>query len=282
MDDQENAVFADMPTKGTANDLCAYLVTLVSFTLVVFLSACAVTQSQQEGPVQISPPVYSLYQEGALFQKNKDFDNALKKYHAALEQARLVQDELGIGITLASIGLVHEAAKRFSNAYESNVEAVRYFRKLKNIAFERATLAASGRLLFFLGNHANAIEVFDEVLILDQKRFSQAAEEEKAQILSERGGLHFFRAGSLQNVGRLQDSVQEYRLAAADFLAVGNQRGAGQAFWSAADIALLNLKTPEVAVKLYADAAPLLQAAGQVSNALWARLGLGEDRKSVV
>ncbi|MFQ5853746.1 MAG: tetratricopeptide repeat protein, partial [Candidatus Binatia bacterium] len=60
-----------------------------------------------------------------------------------------------------------------------------------------------------------------------------------------------------------------------DLRVVGNKGKAGLALWLAGAVSSSKMKIHRQAITLFADAWPLLQEAGRVKEAIWARLGLG-------
>ena len=277
MDDQGKALFTDLPTKGKAIGIRAYLVRFVSFTLLMLLSACAITQVQQgvPAPTGASASVLALYNEGKVFVQQKDFERAEDRFKAALSQAKLIGDEVGIAMSLFGLGASYYGEqKRHSDALQLLQEALLYFRKLKNRPEEALTLGAIGMAEVNQGNDVQALTHFAEGLEIADELFSKANESEKQIIRSNRAGVLVFRAKSAEKLTRFTEAVESYQAAAKDFLALDNKEQAAMSLWAAAE---LSLKTGSAgkAVELFSEALAIYQTTGNIRNALWTKHGLG-------
>ncbi|MBI3988855.1 MAG: CHAT domain-containing protein [candidate division NC10 bacterium] len=223
----------------------------------------------------MTPPVLALYREGEAAFQAGDMRKAREKFQATLEQAGALRDETGIGASLAALGSVHQALQEYPQALESFSAALPYFARTKNLPAEWETLMSIGKVHDQMGNHASAIEAFDRALVIGGTLLGKASEQEKLVILQHRAKALLLKAQAHEKLGHLTEAVESYRQAAADFQIVGNLEMAGIGLEMAATISRKQMRAPRQAATLYAEASALLQAAGKVADATWARLELG-------
>lgn len=260
--------------KGLASRLRIHIVIPISIVLVLLLSACATNRVQQDVPATVSPTVLSLYTEGNAFVQQKDFERAEDRFKAALSQAKLVGDEVGIAMSLFGVGATYSAQKRYPDALESLQEALLYFRKLKNRPSEALTLGAIGMAEANRGNDAQALTYFAEGLEIAEQLFQMANESEKQIIRSHRAGVLVLKAKSAEKLTQTTEAVESYQAAAKDFIALDNKESAALQLWIAAE---LSSKTGAAgkAVELFTEASAIYQTAGNIRNALWTKIGMG-------
>ena len=256
--------------------LAVYVVGLVVTATALSTGVCAAQSGHVKVgyPPTMTPPVLALYNEGATAFRAGDFPKAQKKYQAALEQARLLGDERGIGASLAGLGAVYQALQEYPKALEFFSATVPYFKRTKNLAAEGWALAAIGEVHAQMGNDANAIEFFDRALAIGERVLAKASEQEKLGILALRARVLGQKGMAHEALEQFIEAVESYRQAAADFHMVGNRENAGMVLWEAGQIARLKMKAPRQAIGLLAEAWPLLQETGRVVDAISARLAL--------
>lgn len=249
----------------------------IVFSLSLLLSACAANKAQPDVPTTMSPTVLALYNEGNAFVQQKDFDRAEDRFKAALSQARLVNDEFGIAMSLAWLGANYSVQKRHSDAVESLQEALLYFRKLKNRPSEALTLGAIGIAEANRGNDAQALTYFADGLEIAEQLFPMANESEKQIIRSHRAGILVLKAKSAENLTRFTEAVESYQAAAKDFLALDNKESAGLQLWVAAELSS-KIGAAGKALELFSEASSIYQTAGNTRNAIWTKIGMGRTQ----
>ncbi len=241
-------------------------------------NGCAVKSAppKLELAASASAPVRALYDEGTAAFQAGDLKKAQERYQAALNHARGLKDEAGIGLSLVGIGRVHVSLKEYPQALGALSAALSYFRETKN-------LSAKGLTLYFLGlahagmeNTQSAIEVFDRALAIGDTLLERASEQERLTILTVRGSVFFSQAVAHQKLGQFTEAVKSYRKAAKDDQTVGNQQMAARALYLAAYLTRSDLKAPQQAIELYSEALSLLQKLGMVTEAAWTVHGLGK------
>jgi len=274
MDDDKQAVSVDVPTNRSASGVRTYLLTVLSITLVLFLNACATTQSDLETPPAVSSSVLALHNEGDAFVQQKDLERATDRYRAALTQAKSIGDELGIAMSLAGLGAIYGEQKRHSDAAELLQEALVYFRKLKNRPSEALTLAAIGTAEWNRGNDAQALTYFAEGLEIAERLFPSLNDSQKQILRSHRAGVLVLKANSAEKLSRFSEAVESYQAAAKDFLALDNKESAASQLWAAAELSSKTGATGE-ALELFREASAIYQTAGNIRNALWTKIGMG-------
>jgi CHAT domain-containing protein len=256
---------------------CPTGLTTIFITLLLVISGCATNRAQQQAqqaPARASATVSALYNEAAAFFQQEDFERALEKYRAALEQARITQDSPGIGLSLGGIGVTHQALKEYSQALDSYTAALSYFRNSQNLAAEGLTLVAIGEVQVQQGNDAMAIEAFAQALAVGENLLAKATDQEKILILPYRANVLSQKAAAHRRLKQTEEAVGAYEAAAVDFRALGKLNLVGVALWEAAYVRL-QAGTPEQAEKLYSDAFPIFQNLGEVKNATSVQLGIG-------
>ncbi len=274
MDDDKQAVSVDVPTNRSASGVRTFLLTVLSITLVLFLNACATTQSDLETPPAVSSSVLTLHNDGDAFVQQKDLERATDRYRAALTQAKSIGDELGIAMSLAGLGAIYGEQKRHSDAAELLQEALVYFRKLKNRPSEALTLAAIGTAEWNRGNDAQALTYFAEGLEIAERLFPSLNESQKQILRSHRAGVLVLKANSAEKLSRFYEAVESYQAAAKDFLALDNKESAASQLWAAAELSSKTGATGE-ALELFREASAIYQTAGNIRNALWTKIGMG-------
>lgn len=221
----------------------------------------------------MTAPVLALLNEGGAAFQAGDLRKAREKYQAALEQARRLRDELGIGLSLAALGAVHQALQEYPQALEFLSAALPYFTPTGNFTAE--ALLRIAQVHIQIGNHAGVIEAADQGLAIVEKLLVRASERETLGLLSLRARFLGARAMAQEQLGQFLEAVESYRRAAADLQRVGNPEMAGTGLQIAARIAREQMHAPREAAALWAEAASLLHEAGRVADAAWARLELG-------
>lgn len=249
--------------------------TLIAAALV--MPACAVKKDQPR--VESVPPmtaaVLALYNEGAAVAQAGDLQQARQKYEAALEKARVLRDERGIGASLTALGSMDVQLQWYAQALESLTAALLHHRRTKSLAGEAVTLMLIGAVHAQMGNDMNALEAVDQGLMTGETALGQASEHEKPLILQARAQALLLKGDIHNKAERWREATQGYRQAATVFREMGNHEMAGRALWAAGDILRLKLEAPQEATGIYAEAWPLLEDAGKVADATWVRLRIG-------
>src|SRR5207249_3595542 len=126
----------------------AKVITLSGALALVCVLGCTITSvSPKIDPARsMTAPVQAVYAEAAAAAQAGDSKLAGEKYEAALEQARNLGDEAGIGFSLASLGAVNGQLGKFTEAIETLGAAVPYFTRTGNLAAEGLTLVVIGRI----------------------------------------------------------------------------------------------------------------------------------------
>jgi len=256
--------------KGLAGILRIHIVTPISIVLVLLLSACAANQVQLELPAAISPTALALYNEGAALFQKKDFEGARERYQAALKRAQLLEDTLGIGLSLAAIGAAQQALKEYDLALDSFKAALSYLKASKNVAAEALTFAAIGEVQLQLGRNASAIEAFQQALSIAETLLAKASDQDKLLIFSQREKVLFRQAQAYERLGDHSEAVKSYRHAAAESKKTGNVVLEIVALWGAGRVSEM-IEDLGQAITLYTETASLAEGAGDVKQAIWVR-----------
>ncbi|TMB61015.1 MAG: tetratricopeptide repeat protein, partial [Deltaproteobacteria bacterium] len=180
----------------------------------------------------------ALYAEATAAFQTGDFEKAGVKYQLALERARILKDEAGVGSSLAMLGSVHHALKQYSKALEFYSAALPHFAAANNRSPEAFTLRQIGDVHRQMGNYNMALQAFDRSLTIWDDLFAKGNTEEKLDITRERAPILFFKAGAHENLGQLAEAVKTYSDAAADFQTTGELKTAGSALWGAAETSM--------------------------------------------
>ena len=250
-------------------------VLIVAVALVCMVGCNITSVSPTIDPARrMTAPVQALYAEATAAFQTGDFEKAGVKYQLALERARILKDEAGVGSSLAMLGSVHHALKQYSKALEFYSAALPHFAAANNRSPEAFTLRQIGDVHRQMGNYNMALQAFDRSLTIWDDLFAKGNTEEKLDITRERAPILFFKAGAHENLGQLAEAVKTYSDAAADFQTTGELKTAGSALWGAAE-ASMKMSEWQNATNFYADAFSLFQKVGDLPDATWTKWGLG-------
>ena len=247
-----------------------WIVVLVVTATALSIDVCA-AQSAQGKLVYVptmTAPVLVLFNEGAAAIQEGDLPKAQEKYQAALEQARALGDEQGIGFSLNGLAAVHDRLQDYPKALEFYSAALPYFIAGNNLSAQMITLGAMGYVQVTMGNNASTIQAFDRALGIMEKLLANASEQEKLALLPLRAKALIAKALAHEKLEQWTEAVDSYRRAASDFAVIGNPERAGRALWSAGTVTRSKMKNPRQAVELYSEALLLLQEAGKVKDAI--------------
>jgi len=219
----------------------------------------------------MSPPVLALYNEGASAFRAGEFARAKEKYEAALDEARGLRDDAGIGACFAGLGGVYQVLQEYPKALESFSAALPYLVLTGNLSAQALVDGAIGEVYSQMGDHAKAVEAFDRGLEIAERVLASASEQEKLTMLPLLGLGLGEKAIAHEKLTQFAEAVESYRRAAAAFEKVGDKWKEGLALWSAGIVLRTKMQWPREAIGLLDKAWQLLQGAEKAVDAAWAR-----------
>ena len=195
------------------------LIYMVVLTTVPVLPGCAVKTSspKQDKSAAMISPVQALYNEGVSAVRAGDLRKAQRKYQAALEKARVLGYEAGIGFSLAALGAVHQELQEYPRALELLSEALPNLKRTNNLAREALALVAIGEVHAQMGDNANTIEALNRALAIGDNLLVKASEKEKLVIFAHRAKVFLLKAGAHEKLEQFAEAVESYRQAATMF-----------------------------------------------------------------
>ena len=251
---------------------CVRSLSVLLIVVATATAGCAAQAIDRPGSAPtMSPPVLALYNEGAAAFRAGEFAKAKEKHEAALDKARALGDQAGIGACLAGLGGVYQALQEYPKALESFSAALPYLARTGNLPAQAWAYGAIGEVRLQMGDHAKAVEAFDEGLALAEKVLLSASEQEKLAMLPIRGIVLGEKAVAHEKLGQFNEAVASYRRAAVDFEAVGDKWKQGIALWLAGTIVHTKMEKPAEAIQLLLRASHLLDESGKVVDVAWAR-----------
>jgi len=240
--------------KNILNTRCPVAFRTSFATLVVVLWSvlwcllCAPALSQTDVP-KPTPEVQTLIRAGEAAGKSYHWEEALRSYNAALEQARERQDRAGEGAALHRIGNAYLNMGQLRKALEVYPQAQAIYHAIGERRGEAATLTNQGIAHLSAGEHEKALELFQQTLTL------------RKALMDRRG-----EADALQNIGtayagadQLQRALEYYRQALPIHREVGNREGEANTLNS---IGLASIYQPQQALEYFQQALTLRKAIG--------------------
>ncbi len=224
----------------------------------------------------LSESIQSLVNEGSNYFKKGDFNKSQEIYQIALEKARLVKDELGIGTSLFWLGYVYlYGYQDYQKALEYFSESLQYFQKIKYLEGETFVLAGIFDVYKGTGDDEKALETINKWLPLSENLLTRDSELKKPKIFEIRALAYWYKADLQRKRGEFSKALQNYRLATSDFLKIDNFELAGKTLWVSGDVLRINMGLILDAIESYEESSSLLQKAGKLIEANRVRISLG-------
>src|SRR5262249_11700938 len=127
------------------------VVAVVLAALTLYEGAVQSVCAEGEPTAAMAAPVLALYNEGTAAEQAGDLQKARELFQAALEQARVLGDQLGIGFSLSALGSIHAQLQEYPKALELLNAALPFLRD-QNLLSEGATVLFMSNLQPKMGN----------------------------------------------------------------------------------------------------------------------------------
>lgn len=108
----------------------------------------------------------SLQKEGEQAHYASDYQTALKKWQAGLEQAHSLNDKLSISQFLSNIGMMYRHFGQYQQALKYYKQALAIARELGNRYGEGVTLGNIGMVYDYLGQYQQALKCYEQALVI--------------------------------------------------------------------------------------------------------------------
>ena len=243
---------------------------------LLFFWGCALDTTQRGLHLEptMSGPVLTPYIEASQALQSGDLNKAREAFQQALSEAHRLNDDAGVGYSLAGLGKVYLSLYDYPKSLEFFSDALPYFRKSQRLPPEGETLVNIGNVSVQMKNPQFAIDAFNKALVIGDQLLPKASDQERQTILGVRADVFFWKGKSQQDLGENTEAVRSYRFGASDYQSIGDKKRAGKMLELAAGVLQQQLKAHNEAIEEFSRAISLFQEAGDAASATWARVGL--------